>query len=154
MTIILAVNSPAVELTRHPEPSLTIALTRAFVSTCAPRPFASRAKPCTRRSVSTSSAWAAPARKASQPAAADAPPDDLKRIKGIGPKLSEWLHENGVTRYAQIAEWDRAAIADYAERLGRMGGRIEADDWVGQAKLLAAGGEIEFSHRVDDGEVY
>lgn len=85
---------------------------------------------------------------------ADAAPDDLKRIKGIGPKLSEWLHENGVTRYAQIAEWDRAAIADYAERLGRMGGRIEADDWVGQAKLLAAGGETEFSHRVDDGEVY
>ena len=85
---------------------------------------------------------------------ADTAPDDLKRIKGIGPKLSEWLHENGVTRYAQIAEWDRAAIADYAERLCRMGGRIEADDWVGPAKLLAAGGEIEFSHRVEDGEVY
>ncbi len=99
-------------------------------------------------------AKAAPARKASQPAAADAPPDDLKRIKGIGPKLSEWLHENGITRYAQIAAWDADAVADYAERLGRMGGRIEADDWVGQARQLAEGGETEFSHRVDDGEVY
>lgn len=76
------------------------------------------------------------------------------RIKGIGPKLNDWLHENGVTRYAQIAEWDAATVADYAHRLGRMGNRIEADDWVGQAKLLAAGGETEFSHRVDDGEVY
>ncbi|RCW85849.1 hypothetical protein [Paracoccus lutimaris] len=83
-----------------------------------------------------------------------APPDDLKRIKGIGPKLSDWLHENGVTRYAQIAAWDAAAVADFAHRMGRMGGRIEADDWVGQARLLAAGGETEFSHRVDDGEVY
>ncbi len=83
-----------------------------------------------------------------------APPDDLKRIKGIGPKLSDWLHEHGVTRYAQIAEWDAATIADYAHRLGRMGNRIETDDWVGQARLLAAGGETAFSHRVDDGEVY
>lgn len=81
-------------------------------------------------------------------------PDDLKRIKGIGPKLSDWLHENGVTRYEQIAAWNAAAIADFAERLGRMGGRIEADDWVGQARLLAEGRETEFSHRVDDGEVY
>lgn len=80
--------------------------------------------------------------------------DDLKRIKGIGPKLSDWLHENGVTRYEQIAAWDAAAVADFAGRLGRMGGRIEADDWVAQAKLLAAGGETEFSHRVDEGEVY
>lgn len=80
--------------------------------------------------------------------------DDLMRIKGIGPKLSDWLHENGVNRYAQIAAWDAATVADYAQRLGRMGNRIEADDWVGQAKLLAAGGETEFSHRVDDGEVY
>lgn len=98
-------------------------------------------------------AKAAPA-KAEQPAATDTPADDLKRIKGIGPKLSEWLHENGITRYAQIAAWDADAVADYAERLGRMGGRIEADDWVGQAKQLAEGGETEFSHRVDDGEVY
>lgn len=80
--------------------------------------------------------------------------DDLRRIKGIGPKISDWLNENGVTRYAQIADWDQAAIADFGARLGRMGSRIEADDWVGQARQLAAGGETAFSHRVDDGEVY
>ncbi|QFQ86409.1 hypothetical protein F8A10_02540 [Paracoccus kondratievae] len=78
--------------------------------------------------------------------------DDLRRIKGIGPKLSDWLNANGVTRYEQIAGWDKARIAEYAERLGRMGGRIEADDWVGQARLLAAGGETEHSRRVDKGE--
>ena len=38
------------------------------------------------------------------------------------------------------------------ERLGRNGGRIERDDWVGQARILAAGGETEHSRRVDRGE--
>ncbi|UXU75215.1 MULTISPECIES: hypothetical protein [unclassified Paracoccus (in: a-proteobacteria)] len=65
--------------------------------------------------------------------------DDLTRIKGIGPKLSDWLRQNGVTRYAQIAAWDAATEADFAQRLGRMGSRIRADDWVGQARALADG---------------
>ena len=116
--------------------------------TAAPKPAAAKAE------------TPKPAPKAASPKPASgkktkaAPPDDLKRIKGVGPKLSDWLHENGVTRYAQIAAWDAAMVADFAQRMGRMGGRIEADDWVGQAKLLAAGSETEFSHRVDDGEVY
>lgn len=78
--------------------------------------------------------------------------DDLRRIKGIGPKISDWLNGHGVTRYGQIAGWDAAAVADFVQRMGRMGSRIEADDWVGQAKLLAAGGETEHSRRVDKGE--
>ena len=32
--------------------------------------------------------------------------------------------------------------------------RVTRDDWVGQSKVLAAGGETEFSQRVDRGEVY
>lgn len=78
--------------------------------------------------------------------------DDLRRIKGVGPKLSDWLVQNGVTRFAQIAAWDAAEVADFAQRLGRMGGRIEADDWVGQARILASGGETEHSRRVERGE--
>lgn len=78
--------------------------------------------------------------------------DDLRRIKGIGPKLSDWLAESGVTRFEQIAAWDSAQIADFAQRLGRMGGRIEADDWVGQARILASGGETEHSRRIARGE--
>lgn len=78
--------------------------------------------------------------------------NDLRRIKGVGPKLADWLADNGVTRFAQIAAWDKATVADYAQRLGRMGGRIEADDWVGQARILAAGGETDHSRRVESGE--
>lgn len=80
--------------------------------------------------------------------------DDLKRIKGVGPKLEEVLHDHGITRFAQIAEWDDAQIDRFAEILGRMGSRIRSDDWVGQARLLERGEETEFSRRVEKGGVY
>jgi predicted flap endonuclease-1-like 5' DNA nuclease len=75
--------------------------------------------------------------------------DDLQRIKGVGPRISDWLNANGVTGYEQIAGWDAADVADFVRRMGRMGSRIEADDWVGQARILAAGGETEHSRRLD-----
>ncbi|MEL6702393.1 MAG: hypothetical protein AAFO58_12065, partial [Pseudomonadota bacterium] len=31
---------------------------------------------------------------------------------------------------------------------------LTRDEWVAQAKILAAGGETEFSQRVEDGKVY
>ena len=67
-------------------------------------------------------------------------PDDLKQIKGIGPALEVTLHEAGVTRFAQIAQWDEAAIDAMAARLGSFGGRIRSEDWVGQARALAGQG--------------
>lgn len=85
------------------------------------------------------------------PLRAEVAADDLRRIKGIGPKICDWLNGHGVSRYDQIAAWDAATVADFVHRMGRMGSRIEADDWVGQAKLLAAGGETEHSRRVDKG---
>lgn len=70
-------------------------------------------------------------------------PDNLKMIKGVGPKFEGWLHDHGITRFAQIAGWSEAEIDRHAEELGARGGRIRADDWVGQARVLAAaeGGE-------------
>ncbi|MEM8792440.1 MAG: helix-hairpin-helix domain-containing protein [Pseudomonadota bacterium] len=67
--------------------------------------------------------------------AAPADPDDLTLIKGIGPKLAERLNGMGVFRFAQIAEWDTEDIASVDERLA-FRGRIERDDWVGQARRL------------------
>lgn len=135
---------------RQPETLLTSApLGPEAVSSLTQMPLAAGAM---RAEMQAAAPDAAP-EPAPEPVASIAP-DDLKRIKGIGPKLSEWLHENGVTQFAQIAAWDSAAVADFAERMGRMGGRIQADDWVGQAKTLAAGGETAFSHRVDEGGVY
>ena len=73
--------------------------------------------------------------------------DDLKKIKGVGPKLVNMLKEQGVTTYAQIAAWSDADVARIDETLGRFKGRIERDQWVEQAKLLAAGDEAGFSEK-------
>ncbi|MFD1794418.1 hypothetical protein FQV27_07985 [Paracoccus aurantiacus] len=92
-----------------------------------------------------------------KPVKGDAKPeaaDDLKEIKGIGPQLEKLLHENDIVSFAQIAGWSDADIDHFAELIGRMGGRIRSDDWVAQAKVLASGGETEFSARVEKGEVY
>lgn len=45
-------------------------------------------------------------------------PDDLTRIKGIGPKISEVLHEAGITTYAQLAAMDPEAINNILHQAG------------------------------------
>lgn len=75
------------------------------------------------------------------PVAAAAPEeaDDLLRLKGVGPKLKALLIGLGVTRYAQIAAWSDSDIATLDARLGNFKGRPVRDQWVDQAKYLAAG---------------
>jgi NADH-quinone oxidoreductase subunit E len=65
----------------------------------------------------------------------DAGPDDLKRIRGVGPSLERTLNDLGVTRFSQIVDWSEADIARVDERL-RFRGRIQRDDWQGQAREL------------------
>ena len=65
--------------------------------------------------------------------------DDLLRLKGVGPKLKTLLIDLGVTRYAQIAGWSVADIAAIDTKLGTFKGRPVRDQWVDQAKYLAAG---------------
>jgi predicted flap endonuclease-1-like 5' DNA nuclease len=93
-----------------------------------------------------------------RPAAMDAPrdggPDDLKRIKGIGPKLEQLCHSLGFYHFDQIATWTPAEVAWVDENLEGFKGRVTRDTWVEQARLLAAGGDTEFSRKVDKGEVY
>ncbi|WP_340265629.1 hypothetical protein [Sphingobium mellinum] len=75
------------------------------------------------------------------------PSDDLLKLKGVGPKLSQLLIELGVTRYAQIAEWTDADIAAIDARLGNFKGRPARDQWVDQARYLAAGDTAGFEAR-------
>jgi len=63
--------------------------------------------------------------------------DNLKDIAGIGPKLEKSLNSLGVYRFAQIAAWTADDIARFEARLG-FKGRIGRDDWIAQAKILAA----------------
>jgi predicted flap endonuclease-1-like 5' DNA nuclease len=71
--------------------------------------------------------------------------DDLTRIKGLGPKIALLLGELGVTRFAQIAAWTPEEVESIDAKLGRFAGRIVRDQWVEQAKLLAAGDETGFT---------
>jgi predicted flap endonuclease-1-like 5' DNA nuclease len=66
-------------------------------------------------------------------------PDNLLKLKGVGPKLNLLLIELGVTRYAQIASWSDADIAAIDAKLGNFKGRPVRDQWVDQARYLAAG---------------
>jgi NADH-quinone oxidoreductase subunit E len=59
-------------------------------------------------------------------------PDDLKLISGIGPKLEEVLNGMGVYTFGQIAKWKPAEIAWVDDYL-QFRGRIERDNWIGQA---------------------
>ncbi|QUJ75050.1 endonuclease [Sulfitobacter albidus] len=72
--------------------------------------------------------------------------DDLKLISGVGPKLEGTLNEMGIWHFDQVAKWGKKEIAWVDSRL-RFKGRIERDDWMSQAKVLAKGGETEFSRK-------
>lgn len=88
-------------------------------------------------------------------AAREGGPDDLKMIKGVGPKLESLLHEMGFYHYDQIANLSAAEVAWVDENLqGVNKGRVSRDDWVAQARLLADGGETEFSKRAAKDGIY
>ncbi|SEO26535.1 NADH dehydrogenase subunit E [Salinihabitans flavidus] len=86
-------------------------------------------------------------------AARDGKPDDLKQLKGVGPKLEEKLNELGFFHFDQIAKWTEAEVAWVDARL-KFKGRIERDGWIEQARTLAEGGDTEFSKRVAKGDLY
>lgn len=74
-------------------------------------------------------------------------PDDLKKIKGVGPKLEKLCNKLGVWHFDQIASWSDSEVAWVDYHLEGFKGRIVRDDWVTQAGILAAGGETEFTRR-------
>jgi predicted flap endonuclease-1-like 5' DNA nuclease len=87
-------------------------------------------------------------------AAREGGPDDLKQIKGVGPKLETTLHGMGIFHFDQIASWGPKEQAWMDDNLAGFKGRATRDEWVPQAKTLAAGGATEFSKKVDKGGVY
>lgn len=77
--------------------------------------------------------------KTSKPAAKKAKSnghDDLKLIKGVGPKLEAMLNKLGINTFAQIAQWNNADIAQISTELGSFKDRITRDDWVAKAAEL------------------
>jgi predicted flap endonuclease-1-like 5' DNA nuclease len=62
--------------------------------------------------------------------------DDLKKILGIGKVFESTLHDLGIYSYQQIAAFGLSDIARVNSQLKEFKGRMEQDDWIGQAKDL------------------
>ena len=66
----------------------------------------------------------------------DGEPDDLTEIVGVGKVFEQMLHELGVFHFRQIAAFGPGDVARINSELKEFRGRIEHDDWIGQAKEL------------------
>ncbi len=75
-------------------------------------------------------------------------PDDLQRIRGIGKRIEQRLNRLGIFHFGQIAAWTPAEMRWVAQQLA-FPERIEWDDWIGQAVILASGGDTGFIKSAD-----
>ncbi|MGU9981637.1 hypothetical protein ACJ4V0_16500 [Phreatobacter sp. HK31-P] len=82
----------------------------------------------------------------------DGGPDELELIRGIGPQNEARLHALGIWHFDQIAAWTPKE-AQWVGGYLAFPGRIEREDWIGQAKILAAGGTTDHAERVRRGEI-
>ena len=65
--------------------------------------------------------------------------DDLKKIKGVGPKFEGLLNSFGIYKYEQLAAFSARDVEWLAAELGSFPDRIDRDEWVQQAGTLAKG---------------
>jgi predicted flap endonuclease-1-like 5' DNA nuclease len=79
-------------------------------------------------------------------------PDDLKRIRGIGPQNEDRLHRLGIWHFAQMAAWNAENVKWIGSYLA-FPGRIDRERWTNQARELAAGHGTEYSCRLHAGEI-
>ena len=87
-------------------------------------------------------------------AARDGKADDLKMIKGVGPKLEKMLNGMGFFHFDQVAAWTDRELAWVDQNLEGFKGRATRDEWVAQAQKLAAGEETEFASRAKKDGLY
>ena len=119
-------------------------------------PAKSTAKPAAK--AAKAAAEAAPAAAGTKPAVLSAPKggvaDDLKMIKGVGPKLEKLLNSFGFYHFEQVAAWTADELAWVDQNLEGFKGRATRDEWVSQAKVLLTGVETKFSRRAKKDGVY
>ena len=68
---------------------------------------------------------------------APGPVDDLRLLKGVGPKFVARLGELGITRFDQLAGLNANEVAHLDKRMGPFQGRLAKDRVIEQADLLA-----------------
>ena len=141
--------APSPEPRRTPSPAARLAAT---VNEPLPRPVAPKprvietaavpAKPASKPLSKPAPAKRSVKAKSTDPkppaliAARDGRADNLKQIKGIGPKIEASLHALGIFHIDQIAGWTKANV-DWVDAQLASKGRIRRERWVEQATELA-----------------
>lgn len=72
------------------------------------------------------------------------PPDNLRLLKGVGPKMVAQLNEFGITRFDQLAGLTETEVALLDKRMGAFQGRIARDRLAEQARYLERGDKDGF----------
>ena len=119
------------------------------------KPAPAKAAPAAKAKANAADAPASPGKKPrtlKEPRKAGA--DDLKMIKGVGPKMEQLLNTLGFFHFDQVAKWTEDEVSWVDQNLEGFKGRVSRDNWVSQAQTLASGGETEFATRVKKGGVY
>ena len=70
------------------------------------------------------------------PTAALSEKDDLKKLEGIGPFIEMKLNDIGIFTYEQVSMFDDEVIDLITDAIQFFPGRIQKDDWMGQAASL------------------
>ena len=82
------------------------------------------------------------------PAAAASGIDDLTRIRGIDASMQKKMQALGVKlRFADVAKWGGSDVARVNHALGATK-RVEQENWIEQAQVLAKGGDTDYSRRL------
>ena len=77
--------------------------------------------------------------------------DDLTKIKGVSEELKQRLNKIGVTKFEQIATFNDDELTKVGDAMS-LSGRMEKEDWVGQARTLAAEAAVAEAPPVVEGE--
>ncbi len=77
-------------------------------------------------------------------------PDDLTRIKGIGPKVQEVLNDAGIETFAQLAAKTPEELKAILDVFGRIYVAMDKTSWPEQAALAAEGKWEEFATLQDE----
>jgi ribosomal protein L30 len=76
--------------------------------------------------------------------------DDLTAVEGIGPKISELLHADDITSFAQLAAAKVSKIQEILKAAGSRYGMANPGTWPEQAALLAAGDYAGFEKLAEE----
>jgi large subunit ribosomal protein L21 len=115
----------------HRQDLTSVKITEILTGGAKPAKKKAEAKPAKAETTAEAAPLAAPIASAK-------PADDLSLIGGVGPKIQKTLTDMGYTTYAQIANLSGDEIEKIEAEI-KMSGRIAREEWIEQAKELAAG---------------